>query len=91
MIRIDADDFIILRIQCGDELHRYAVPSHYTCRQTANHVWETFHTKREERRTPGQQFTLEDNIGFIQRGEAAVSALWCDDSYVVVVPLKEEG
>lgn len=91
MFRIDADDFVILRIQCGDELHRYAVPAHYTCRMTANRVWESFHTKREEQRKPTQSFVLMDNLGHVQRGEAVVSALWTDDSYVVVVPMKEEG
>jgi hypothetical protein len=91
VIRIDVDNFVIMRIQCGDHQHRYAVPSHYTCRMTANRVWEELHTKKEERRTPSQQFTLVDNIGRVQRGDAVVSALWRDDSYVVVVPVKEEG
>lgn len=42
MIRIDADNYVILYLQYEDHLHRYAVPSHFSVANMANHMIDSF-------------------------------------------------
>lgn len=88
MKRIDVDTHVIVFIECGDHLHRYAVPAHLTCSVVAGKAFESVH-KKEERRN--QQFTLADDTGRVLQHDAPIGSLFADGGRATVVPLKEEG
>lgn len=90
MIRIDVDRYVLLFIECGDELHRYAVESHATCRIVANMIYD--HSMRNNGgREPKQQFTLAFTMnGHVLDPESEI-AQFKDGVGVTVTPLKQEG
>lgn len=90
MIRIDADNYVILYLQYEDHLHRYAVPSHFTVANMTNHMVDSFDQNKHPklRRKFDSRYKVYDDQG-VEVALKTVVSEFNDTSYFLI--RKEEA